>query len=147
MMGTAKKITDPWHHSQTWVAHGHQWQFTYNSFTANYTIENGDRSLVLSVPIRETDHYPSPQAWLDHWAKTKGKRQLKACTQQSQQPSLLDFQSSTSNSTRWPSNNDRKPSGRGPGRVLDRGRTQPAHLHTLGKGPGGPASGPDRESW
>ncbi len=98
MMVTAKKITDPWHHSQSWVAHGHQWQFTYNSFTANYTIENSDRTLSLDVPIRETAHYPSPQAWLDHWAKTKGKRQLQPCTQQSQQPSLLDFNPQSSNS-------------------------------------------------
>ncbi len=89
-MVTTKKITDPWHHSQSWAAHGHHWQFTYNSFTANYTIENGDRTLSLNVPIRETDHHPSPQAWLDHWAKTKGKRQLKSSTQESQQPSLLE---------------------------------------------------------
>ncbi|MGK7955143.1 MAG: hypothetical protein AB4063_07755 [Crocosphaera sp.] len=95
-VGTA--ITDPWHHSQSWAAHGHQWQFNYNSFTANYTIENGDRTLSLNVPIRETAHYPSPQAWLDHWAKTKGKRQLKPCTQQSQQPSLLDLNPQSSNS-------------------------------------------------
>ncbi|MGK7879634.1 MAG: hypothetical protein AB4060_05985 [Crocosphaera sp.] len=91
-------ITDPWHHSQSWTAHGHRWQFTYNSFNANYTIENSDRSIILSVPIRETDHYPSPQAWFDHWAKTKGKHRLKPCTQQSQQPSLLDFNPQSSNS-------------------------------------------------
>ncbi|MDJ0583003.1 hypothetical protein [Crocosphaera sp.] len=77
-------ITDPWHHSQSWSAHGHRWQFTYNSFNANYTIENSDRSIILSVPIRETDHYPSPQAWLDHWAKTKGKHQLRSNTKESQ---------------------------------------------------------------
>ncbi len=97
-MTNAAKITDPWHHSQSWAAHGHQWQFTYNSFNATYTIENGDHSIILSVPIRETDHHPSPHAWLDHWAKTKGKRQLKPCTQQSQQPSLLDFNPQSSNS-------------------------------------------------
>lgn len=83
-------ITDPWHHSQSWAAHGHQWQFNYDSFNANYTIENSDRSIVLSVPIRETNHYPSPQAWLDHWAKTKGKRQLKQNIQELEQPSLLE---------------------------------------------------------
>ncbi len=95
---SSKKITDPWHHSQSWSAHGHQWQFTYNSFNATYTIENSDRTLSLNVPIRETDHYPSPQAWFDHWAKTKGKHQLKPCTKQSQQPSLLDFNPQNSNS-------------------------------------------------
>ena len=57
-----------------------------------------DRTLSLNVPIRETAHYPSPQAWLDHWAKTKGKRQLQSSTQQSQQPSLLDFNPQSSNS-------------------------------------------------
>ena len=98
-MVTTKKITDPWHHSQSWTAHGHQWQFTYNSFTANYTIENGDRTLSLNVPIRETGHYPSPQAWLDHWAKTKGKRQLKQGTKELAQPSLLDFQPQESSVT------------------------------------------------
>ena len=97
-MTNAAKITDPWHHSQSWSAHGHQWQFTYNSFNATYTIENSDRSIILSVPIRETDHYPSPQAWLDHWAKTKGKHQLKQGTKQSKQPSLLDFNPQSSNS-------------------------------------------------
>jgi hypothetical protein len=101
------KITDPWHHAQSWTAYGHQWHFTYNSFNANYTISNGvaegsnklDPSIVLSVPIRETHHHPSPQAWLDHWAKTKGKRQLKQETQQLEQPSLLDFKPQSSNST------------------------------------------------
>ena len=92
---SSKKITDPWHHSQSWFAHGHQWEFTYNSFNATYTIENSDRSLVLSVPIRDTDHHPSPHAWLDHWAKTKGKRQLKQGTKDLEQPSLLDFNPQT----------------------------------------------------
>ena len=104
-MTNAAKITDPWHHSQSWSAHGHQWQFTYNSFNATYTIENGDRSIVLTVPIRETNHYPSPQAWLDHCAKTKGKHQLQQGTKQSKQPSLLDFQPSNSNSASIPPKN------------------------------------------
>ncbi|MCH2232173.1 MAG: hypothetical protein MK105_17690 [Crocinitomicaceae bacterium] len=90
-------ITDPWHHSQSWAAHYHKWQFKYDSFNANYIIENGDRSIILSVPIRETNHHPSPQAWLDHWAKTKGKRQLEQGTKESLQPSLLDFKPQSSN--------------------------------------------------
>ena len=85
-------ITDPWHHSQSWAAHYHKWLSKYNSFNATYIIENGDRSIILSVPIREIAHHPSPQAWLDHWAKTKGKRQLDQGTKQLEQPSLLDFQ-------------------------------------------------------
>ncbi|MGK7947210.1 MAG: hypothetical protein AB4058_22365 [Microcystaceae cyanobacterium] len=83
-MIAAKKITDPWHHSQSWPGYGHQWKFTYNSFNATYIIENSDRSIILSVPIREIAHHPSPQAWLDHWAKTKGKRQLEQGTDQRQ---------------------------------------------------------------
>ncbi len=101
-------ITDPWHYSQSWAAYGHQWQFNYDSFNANYTIENSDRSIVVSVPIRETDHHPSPQAWLDHWAKTKGKRQLKQNTQELEQPSLLDFNPKSSNS---PSSTPKNPKG------------------------------------
>ena len=91
-------ITDPWHHSQSWAAHYHKWQFKYNSFNATYIIENGDRTIILSVPIREIAHHPSPQAWLDHWAKTKGKRQLEQGTKQLEQPSLLDFNPQSSNS-------------------------------------------------
>ncbi|MEA5511811.1 hypothetical protein VB715_18730 [Crocosphaera sp. UHCC 0190] len=91
-------ITDPWHHSQSWTAYGHQWQFTYFKLTANYTIANGDRSLTLKIPITETHHHPSPQAWLDHWAKTKGKRQLQQFTQELKQPSLLDLKPESLNS-------------------------------------------------
>ena len=98
-------ITDPWHHSQSWAAHYHKWQSKYNSFNATYIIENGDRSIILSVPIREIAHHPSPQAWLDHWAKTKGKRQLDQGTKQLEQPSLLDFKPQTQSSNSIPPKN------------------------------------------
>ena len=115
-MTNAAKITDPWHHYQSWSVHGHQWNFTYSSFNATYIIENSDLSIILSVPIRETAHYPSPQAWLENWAKTKGKRQLEEGKQQLQQPSLLDFNPQTQSSNSIPPKN---PRGISFGRTLD----------------------------
>ncbi len=96
------KITDPWHHSQSWQAYGHQWKFTYSSLTANYTIKNDDSSLVLKIPIVETNHFLCPQAWLDHWAKSKEGRSKLKPKSQPEQPSLFSEQGKNNQAQKEP---------------------------------------------
>ncbi len=96
------QITDPWHHSQSWQAYGHQWKFTYCSLTANYTIKNDDSSLILKIPIVETNHFLCPQAWLDHWAKSKEGRSKLKPSQQPEQPSLFSEQGKNNQAQKEP---------------------------------------------
>jgi hypothetical protein len=80
----------PWYDDQSWQACGQTWHFRYVEFGARRTIENGDGTIVLSVSVKDTTRFPSPQAWLDRWAKTKGKKRL-APVQETAVTPELDF--------------------------------------------------------
>ena len=65
---------NPWTQSpQTWIAYGLEWHFKYIAVTAKRTITASGFN--LDVPILAVTKFPSPQAWLDAWAK-KNKAQL-----------------------------------------------------------------------
>lgn len=65
---------NPWTQSpQTWTAYGLEWHFKYIAITAKRTITASGFN--LNVPIMAVTKFPSPQAWLDAWAK-KNKAQL-----------------------------------------------------------------------
>jgi hypothetical protein len=83
-------VDSPWYRDQSWQACGQTWHFRYVEFGARRTIENGDGTIVLSVSVKDTTRFPSPQAWLDRWAKTKGKKRLAPVPETAVTPEL-DF--------------------------------------------------------
>ena len=65
-------MDDPWYSPCTWQAERLEWRFEYNSLSAKRTITAP--GLTLDVPIADTCKFPSPQAWLEAWAKKNKKR-------------------------------------------------------------------------
>jgi hypothetical protein len=61
-----------WSSPCTWQAERLEWRFEYNSLSAKRTITAP--GLTLDVPIADTGKFPSPQAWLEAWAKKNKKR-------------------------------------------------------------------------
>jgi hypothetical protein len=58
--------------AQTWKSHGLEWRFEYNAYTAKRTITA--TGFTLEVPLTAPGKFPSPQAWLEAWAKKNKKR-------------------------------------------------------------------------
>jgi hypothetical protein len=63
---------NPWSQSpQTWTAYGLEWRFESSSITAKRTLTAPGFN--LEVKIADTCKFPSPQAWLEAWAKKNKK--------------------------------------------------------------------------
>jgi hypothetical protein len=57
---------------QTWNSHGLEWRFDYNPIAVKRTITA--TGFTLEVPLAAPGKFPSPQAWLEAWAKKNKKR-------------------------------------------------------------------------
>lgn len=111
------QITDPWHHSQSWQAHGHQWRYIPDDFNARYKIES-DR-ISLKIPTKDTINYSSPQAWLDKWAKSREVKKHLHQPQPTEQPTLFSAIDDRSDQTNEQFSHKKNPKGISFGKTLD----------------------------